>query len=158
LYSDVLADIEQLYSQYKLPVINGIITKDDFIKISFKDIVFCERLRGVTPSANKRRYFDGKLEFIRSVFDDNTLLREEECSDIDIIKKTEHEDYVLHCGEGSYGGDGFIMITDKNDKIRWLLFHERINPIEKVEIENNRIIGINNCNKKYEFNIDWEKL
>lgn len=136
MYSNVLAVIEKLYSQYKLPIINGIITKDDFIKINFKD---------------------GKLEFIRSVFDDNTL-RKEECSDIDIIKKTEHEDYVLYCGEGSYGGDGFIMITDKNDKIRWLMFNERINPIEKVEIENNRIIGINNCNKKYEFNIDWEKL
>jgi hypothetical protein len=133
LYSDVLADIEKLYSQYKLPVINGIITKDDFMKISFKD---------------------GKLECIRSVFD-NISLREEECSDIDIVKKTEREDYTLYCGEGSYGGDGFIMIADKNDKIRWLLFHERINPIENVEIENNIIIGINNCKKRYEFKIDW---
>jgi hypothetical protein len=38
------------------------------------------------------------------------------------------------------------------------MFHDRINPIEKIETGGNKIIGINNCNIKYEFNINWEEL
>lgn len=33
------------------------------------------------------------------------------------------------------------------------MFHDRINPIENLEIVGDRIIGTNNCNEKYEFTI-----
>jgi hypothetical protein len=53
---------------------------------------------------------------------------------------------LLYCGESSYGGDGFIIITDKNNKIIWIMFHDKINPIKNIKIENNKIIGIKNIN------------
>jgi hypothetical protein len=47
---------------------------------------------------------------------------------------------------------------DKNNNIVWIMFHEKINPIEKIEIEVNKIIGVNNCNIRYEFNINWNEI
>jgi hypothetical protein len=38
------------------------------------------------------------------------------------------------------------------------MFHDKINPIENIEIDENKIIGINNCNVKYEFSINWNKI
>jgi hypothetical protein len=112
---------------------NGIITKEEFIKININE---------------------NKLFFTKDDFSKNISLLEEDCSDIDIFRKIKYKKYTLYCGEGSYGGDGFIVITDENNKIIWIMFHDKINPIENIEIENNKIIGINNCNKKYKFNIN----
>ena len=38
------------------------------------------------------------------------------------------------------------------------MFHDEINPIEKLEIKNNKIIGINNCGIRYEFEVDWKNI
>jgi hypothetical protein len=134
--NNIFEEIVKLYYKDKLPIINGIITKDEFIKININN---------------------NKLYFSKADFDKETSLLEEDCSDIDIFREIKHKNHTLYCGEGSYGGDGFITVADENNKIIWIMFHDKINPIENIEIENNKIIGINNCNKKYEFIINWKK-
>ncbi|MDR1390647.1 MAG: hypothetical protein LBJ31_11820, partial [Treponema sp.] len=105
--------IEKLYLKNKLPLFNGIITKDKYIEININE-------NGIILN--------------ESVFDKNISLLEEDCSCVDVHKEIEYNNYVIHYGEGSYGGDGFIAIMDKNNKIKWIMFHENINPIEKIEI------------------------
>ena len=38
------------------------------------------------------------------------------------------------------------------------MFHDEINPIEKLKINKNKIIRINNCGIKYEFEVNWENM
>jgi hypothetical protein len=130
--NNIFEEIIKLYYKNKLPIMNGIITKDKFIRININE---------------------NKLFFDESDFDKSISLLEEDCSDIDIFREIKYKSYTLCCGEGSYGGDGFIIIMDENAKIIWIMFHDKINPIENIEINNNKIIVINNCNKKYEFTI-----
>jgi hypothetical protein len=130
--------IKELYCQSRLPLINGIITKEKYIEIAISEHKI--------------------ISFTEREIDKNISLLEEDCSCIDIFNKIEYQKFVLACGEGSYGGDGFITIADKENNLLWVMFHEKINPIEKMVIENNKIIGINNCALKYEFAINWETL
>jgi hypothetical protein len=130
--------IKELYLKNKLPLINGIITKEKYIKIDIDE-------HKITS-------------FTENEIDKNISLLEEDCSCINIFNKFEYKNFVLYCGDGSYGGDGFITITDKENNILWIMFHEKINPIEKVIIEDDKILGINNCSIEYEFKINWEEL
>jgi hypothetical protein len=136
-FHNIFLNIEKLYFKNKLPLFNGILTKDKYIKINING---------------------NKIILNECVFDKNISLLEKDCSCTDVYKKIEYNNYVIHYGEGSYGGDGFIAIIDENNKIKWIMFHENINPIEEVEIGNNKIIGINNNNIKYEFEINWKEL
>jgi hypothetical protein len=136
-FHNVFLNIEKLYFENKIPLFNGIITRDKYIKMDINE---------------------NKILLTEYAFDKNISLLEKDCSCTDVYKKIEYKNYVIHYGEGSYGGDGFIAVIDKNNKIKWIMFHEYINPIEKVEVGNNKIIGINNNNIKYEFEINWEEL
>jgi hypothetical protein len=142
----VFDTIERLYFSDNLPLIEGIITKDKYVKII----------------AQEDEILSNQSDFhllYQSGFDKNISLLEKDCSYIDTRYKIEYEDYILSCGEGSWGGDGFIVIINlKNNNLKWCMFHSFINPIEKIEIENNKLIGINNLNVSYEFDIYWEKL
>ena len=136
--NNIFLEIEKLYFKNKLTLFNGIITKDQYIKINING---------------------NKIILAESIFDKNISLLEKDCSCVDVYREIEYNNYVIHYGEGSYGGDRFITVIGRNNnKIKWIMFHENINPIEKIEIENNKIIGINNNNMKYEFEINWEKL
>ena len=135
---NILHKIGKVFSQYKLTIINGIITKEKYFKISI----------------DLDKY---SMELSISDFSEKHL-GEGNYSDIDISGKIVYKNYTIKYGEGSYGGDGFIIIIGKDNKIKWLMFHEEINPIENMEIRDNKIIGINNCGIKYEFEIDWKNL
>lgn len=57
----------------------------------------------------------------------------------DVAGITPITDYVLPetegrivCGEGSWGGDGFIASVDKYDELRWIFFSSEINPITRI--------------------------
>jgi hypothetical protein len=135
--NNIFEEIIKLYYKNKLPIMNGIITKDEFIKINITE---------------------NKVVLNKNDFDKNISLSEKDCSDINIFREIKYKNYTLLCGEGSYGGDGFIIIMNKDNKIIWVMFHDNINPIENIEIDNNKIIVINNCNIKYEFSINWDKI
>jgi hypothetical protein len=135
--NSIFEEIVKLYYKNKLPIMNGIITKDAFTGINIKEDKICLTKTG---------------------FDNNISLLEKDCSDIGVCREIKYKNYTLHYGEGSYGGDGFITIMDKDHKIIWIMFHEYINPVENIEIEDNKIIAINNCNIKYEFSINWDRI
>ena len=138
LFENVLQNIGKTFFQDKLPIINGIIEKENYFKIDID-------LNKYTMKLNKSDFSEKYLE-------------KENYSDISISGKIKYKNYTINYGEGSYGGDGFIIILDENSKTKWLMFHDEINPIEKLEIKDNKIIGINNCGIRYEFEVDWENI
>ena len=137
-FDNVLKNIGKIFSQDKLPIINGIVSKDNYFKIDINLNSYSMRIN--------------KSDFCENYFD------EENYSYINISGTVIYKNHTINYGEGSHGGEGFIIIIDVNNKIKWIMFHDEINPIEKLEITNNKIIGINNCGIKYEFEIDWENI
>jgi hypothetical protein len=83
-----------LYFKDKIPLINGFLTKESYVKISIDG----DKMTLLTDNN----------------FDKNISISEEDCSDIGILNK--------------------------------------------IEVSDNKITGINNCNIKYEFAIDWKEL
>ena len=135
----IFLNIEELFLEWNIPLINGILTKDKYIKADINE--------------------NNTLTFEETGFNENISLLEENCSSIGILNTLKHKNYTLYCGEGiSHGSIGFIAIVNKNNKLVWLMSHELINPIEEMRVENNKIIGRNTYKREYEFEIDWEKL
>ena len=138
IFEKVLQNIGKTFFQDKLPIINGIIEKENYLKIDIDLNKYSMKLK--------------KADFSEK------NVKEENYSDISISGKIKFKNYTINYGEGSYGGDGFIIILDENSRTKWLMFHDEINPIEKLEIKDNKIIGLNNCETRYEFEVDWENI
>lgn len=67
------------------------------------------------------------------------------CAEIDI---------KFTCGEGSYGGDGFILAeTNKSNQMVWLISFDDANPFVKLEKKGNFLFSINNCGEVWCINI-----
>lgn len=77
-------------------------------------------------------------------------------SSIIVNKKLESSDKQInvYCGEGSFGGDGFVVVESQTDfKVKWIAFFETANPFEKLEIFEDKIFAYNNLNEKWIFDI-----
>ena len=59
----------------------------------------------------------------------------------------------IFCGEGGYGGDGFVCATE-NDAVLWMAFFEYSNPFMKAEQDGGYLIVKNNCDEEWRFPID----
>lgn len=135
-------DINYEWHDERIPIVNGIIYSDGYV----------DRIN-VDYNGNKRVIFrDGKIHL-------NDLLDNDELgySSIIINKKLENPDNKLniYCGEGSYGGDGFVVVESQIDvKVKWIAFFETANPFEKLEIMEDKIFAYNNLNEKWIFNIN----
>ena len=127
-----------MFFQEKLPIINGIITKEGYFKM---DIDLKRHSMRLSGSALKEE-----------------CLEDSNQSDISVSGSVVYKNHIIHHGEGSYGGDGFIAVIGEGNKLEWLMFHDEINPIEKLEITDKGVIGINNCGVRYEFYVDWGGL
>jgi hypothetical protein len=145
--NEAFLKIKELYRNGYLPLIDGIITKDKYTKI---DVEYNYKCKGEIV-------FKEECEFI-----DNEILLQENCSSIDrpdfpdgYIK---YKDFAIGYGEGSWGGDGYIVVMDKMYNVFCIMFHQLINPIEEIKLKENKIIGINNCYADFEFQIDWKCL
>lgn len=67
------------------------------------------------------------------------------CADMDI---------KFTCGEGSYGGDGFILAEkNKSKQMVWLISFDDANPFVKLERKGNLLFAINNCGEVWCINI-----
>ncbi len=65
------------------------------------------------------------------------------------------KDITAYCGEGSFGGDGFVLVRSNSDsQIKWVAFFEDSNPFERIEIIDNIIYAYNNLFEKWGFNIN----
>lgn len=81
---------------------------------------------------------------IGPAFDLDSFLRAEPdwVTSIDVLKSVqinEAEGY-LHCGEGSYGSEGFIAKTDGAGGLLWAVYMEYSNPFHEIKIVENLAI------------------
>lgn len=108
------------------------------------------------PIVNGILYPDGNFEQINTQktkfeFSEDTIF-----SDIIINSEIICEDsgYKAICGEGSYGGDGFVMLEKLHTKeLLWLASFDNSNPFIDIIYSGNNIIATNNLYKKYCFDI-----
>lgn len=135
-------DINREWNKKRLPIVNGIVYKDgsvDWINISL--------------SGNKRVIEHGSKVHLDELLSENELgFSNIIISDkiIDLINKT-----IVYCGEGSYGGDGFIVVElMKDSQISWIAFFENANPFEKVEVIDKFVLAYNNLGEVWRFKID----
>ena len=68
--------------------------------------------------------------------------------------QTSDELYDIYCGEGSYGGDGFIVVTSEHGNyLVWIAFFEDSNPFIKVQYKEDFVYGFNSLNEKWSFKL-----
>lgn len=61
----------------------------------------------------------------------------------------------IYCGEGSYGGDGFVAVESLDkEQIVWVAFFEDSNPFDKIILEENKLNVINNLKENWQFNLN----
>jgi NAD(P)H-hydrate repair Nnr-like enzyme with NAD(P)H-hydrate epimerase domain len=59
------------------------------------------------------------------------------------------------CGEGSFGGDGFVAAVDSHtEQLRWLIFSTQANPLVQLRIEQSRLLVENNTGHLWRINLD----
>ena len=71
---------------------------------------------------------------------------------IDVLKIYRHKSFTVYIGEGSYGGDGFIYLTDnKSSELVWFAFFDFSDPFVDVIINNDQIITTTNNDRNWTF-------
>lgn len=61
--------------------------------------------------------------------------------------------YILLCGEGEMGSDGFIVKTDINNNILWFLYSTNSNPFINIERKENIVYFQSTSNFFVKFNL-----
>ena len=120
-------------------MLNGILySNGDFEKISIIDTV--NERRGLIKHKKEKYNLKNNATLTFSYVNDELLIPN---TDIKIL-----------CGDGSLGGDGFVLAASvENNEIFWLVFLDDANPFLKLEYHNDFIIVINNLNEKWKFEI-----
>jgi len=135
-------NLYQEWNQKRLPIINGIIYEDGSIQ------------RMIITDKNKGRSVElGSKLHLKTLKDAEELFLVE----IDILcTKIDDENMItVSCGDGGYGGEGYVAIeTLDHGKIKWIAFFEESNPFERVEVVDNLIYAYNNLNEEWIFEIN----
>lgn len=135
-------DVNSEWRDEKIPIVNGIIYSDgsvDWVNVDY--------------DGDKREILHGSKKHLNDLLANNEL----GFSSISVNKKIENSDKQIkaYCGEGSFGGDGFVVVEAQTDfKVKWIAFFETANPFEKLEIIDDKIIAYNNLNEKWVFDIN----
>ena len=77
-------------------------------------------------------------------------------SDIAVSAEYAFQNYHIFCGEGSYGGDGFVTAVSGNE-IQWLAFWEDANPFIKIQSHENQLEITNNLHEVWQFDLSDPK-
>ncbi len=120
---------------------------------------------GFFPVVNGILFADGSIENYR-ICEDNQrkrVLQKCSCSNSDIAESSliaTHEyqfddvDVKFSIGEGSYGGDGFILAESlSTKKFLWLISFDESNPFISLRRLNETLLIENNCYEVWEINI-----
>jgi len=130
----ILDIISESWHNEELPVIDGLIKSDG----SFYDIEVDDDCRPVEMNYQptcRDSYF-------------------EYCSSVLGFTSITHSGITYYCGEGSYGGDGFLLAINSDNKVEWLFFSQYANPFEKLWVANNEIHVMSNLNIEWIFPVD----
>ncbi len=122
------------------------------------------------PIVNGILYPDGNFEQVNIITDENwkrTVRQNQIKTVFPFINNTVYSDIIVQseiicddlgckavCGEGSYGGDGFVMLENLiTKKLLWLASFDNSNPFISIQRDKNGFIVTNNCNEKWYFDI-----
>ena len=113
--------IQAMWESDKIPLVNG--------------FLFCTaQLFHVPPNLdNCQRSFSPWSEEPLPVF-----IKREGVQYVDLGKRTDSlnlDKLRIVFGEGSRGSDGFVAVTSNTDFVYWIFFHQNLNPIERVRVD-----------------------
>lgn len=74
-------------------------------------------------------------------------------SAIDIMAETVYDGDHIYCGEGSFGGDGFVIALSDINKIAWLFIYDNANSFVSMQIRDGVLCIQNNCQITWRFNL-----
>lgn len=121
-----------------LPIINGIMYSDghvDNIKISIRTNhtrTLCKQECNILC--------DNEIDYTYAYPNAELIVEEMNCKII--------------CGEGSYGGDGFILaVSLDSNQMLWLASFDESNSFVSIYAEKQQIYVINNCHEVWRINI-----
>lgn len=127
---------------------------------------YCEEL----PIINGVLYPDGNFEKVNIITDENwkrTIQQNQIKTVFPFSDDTVYSSIIVQsgiicndlnckavCGEGSYGGDGFVLLKNiLTDKIVCLASFDNSNPFISIQRNQNGFIVTNNCYEKWYFDI-----
>jgi hypothetical protein len=74
--------------------------------------------------------------------------------DFDIFSTCTDERFCAHAGEGSWGDDGIIYLTDfSKEHLIWFIFFDNSNPFDKVTIHEDKVIAHSTSGKVWSISI-----
>lgn len=120
-------------SEY-LPVVNGVVYSDGRV----------ERYTISVDENRRRTLSNGGISC--DIFESVAYVNDElTCEDMGI---------KFACGEGSYGGDGFVLAERSNtSELIWLMSFDDSNPFVKLERKEGSLFAENNCGEVWHINI-----
>jgi hypothetical protein len=133
-------DINYYWQNNLCPIINGIIFKDGTIKtMNPKEVSQCNYI----PEYSGTKNINSKSEI-------------EEISFTSIYKrkpvKIPELNLLVYCGEGSWGGEGFVAVCEEhedNEVLNWIAYFDYSNPMERVEYKDKKIFAYSNLRHKW---------
>lgn len=136
-----MIDYSVLDGNNKLPIINGVFLDGRIYKYSIESIYDAERKR-----SRRCAVYTGQL--------DNTNDKNVSSLIVTYEKSYNGQELLLECGEGSWGGDGFICLSKANRNIIFLAFFDTANPFVIAEYKGKRIRAMNNLGELWTFCFD----
>ncbi|MDE6540207.1 MAG: hypothetical protein K2K66_08445 [Ruminococcus sp.] len=124
----------------KFPIVNGILYPDGNYDDMFIFIDKNEK-RSIYHSNTRLQFpFSDDTVYSSTIIQSEIICNDLNCKAI--------------CGEGSYSGDGFVLLESlTTGKILWLASFDNSNPFINIIYKDNGLIVTNNCFEKWYFDI-----
>lgn len=130
---DLVEITQKLWAREHLPILNGLLLADGRYFAVGHDVPESDVLT-ITPQILN---VDPDYDYSAAV----------------TLAETAWDNGMIYCGEGSFGGDGFVMVVSGNGDMRWLFMHEHANPFVNLQIENDMLYIQNNCLVTWRFSL-----
>lgn len=124
----------------EFPIINGVLYPDgNFEKVNI--ITYKNQKRTIQQNQIKTVFpFSDDTDYSSIIVQSEIICNDLNCKAV--------------CGEGSYGGDGFVLLESLiTGKMLWLASFDNSNPFIRIQRDKSGFIVTNNCYEKWYFDI-----
>lgn len=132
-------DITTLWLNEQCPVTNGIYYADGEVTEMHIDETINSVVVGQQTTLNKILTKAPKYLSDICIF-----------AEVDFV--SDSASYTAHAGDGSYGSDGFVCLT-QNSAVLWIAFFDS-NEFMVMKYKNHHLHAVNNCRSEWGFQID----
>lgn len=141
--SDIYSAIQAWWRDDKCPLIDGVLFDDGrLFEVDYHEVT----IRGISGHAAT---LSGNASCVVETDPDFSSLARNDC----VKDRRTTLDYL--CGEGSWGGDGFVACIDRMaGRLRWIAFFQHSNPFVRLRLEGARIVAENNHGHLWSFKIE----